>query len=25
MQKWLNAAEAILEMVVLHVPSPRVA
>jgi len=25
MQKWLNAAEAILEMVVLHVPSPRTA
>ena len=25
MSKWINAAEAILEMFVLHLPSPRVA
>jgi elongation factor 2 len=25
MSKWLNAAETVLEMMVLHLPSPKVA
>lgn len=25
MQGWINAAEALIEMIVLHLPSPRVA
>jgi elongation factor 2 len=25
MQKWINASEALLEMIILHLPSPRVA
>jgi elongation factor 2 len=25
MQKWINASEAILEMIIIHLPSPRVA
>lgn len=25
MQKWINASEALLEMIILHLPSPRVS
>ena len=25
MQKWMNAADALLEMIVVHLPSPRAA
>lgn len=25
MQKWMNAADALLEMMVLHLPSPKVS